>query len=454
MPPKIGVDDFLASGGTVAELKLLARPFDPSDFTTLRMSRDDRLRAGVEDLRRKHRGHKRRTTGDYTNRSLERVLIRAAEKRGKPVKDGIRVVISKRTLALEAAISTRGVTRGIPRLEASGFLRRDNVGRKPDQAGAFILLTSEATGAQRCPHNGKGPSPQKQREEKTLSVVPSNRGGDTSARPPEKVPELRWSTVLSYRERDKRGRWERKYEYLARPGKKRAAVVEYLLECGGLSTVAELMERFAGPKTRPRDFKRRTLAMLAEDPAIIVIEGDVVSLGGSWQESLEHVREIGGEIDRLEAGELVKGADTLQRERYRRQSEAFRRRHERSPDRTPKMRPIPDLRTPWPAHPDGCACPKCEERMGRVIGEHVAGCCCASCFTAIKAKADKSERVDLHAAPLAVRQAEPATVVPMYKPTEPVEENPPDDWRDHPLSCECQRCTAPEPSYATPWRAS
>ena len=91
--------------------------------------------------------------------------------------------------------------------------------------------------------------------------------------------------------------------------------------------------------------------------------------------------------------------------------------------------------------------------MGRVIGEHVAGCCCTSCFTAIKAEAQET---GARAAPFAVRRSKPAAVVPMYRPVErsKPDEGPPDDWRDHPLSCECQRCTAPEPSYATPWRAS
>jgi hypothetical protein len=369
---KTGVDDFLAAGGTVEDLIKLSRPFDPSDFGRVRMSRDDRLRAGVEDLRRRWRGHKWRTQGDYTARSILRVLIRTAEQRGKPVKDGIRVIASKRTLALEAAVSTRAPTRAIPRLEASGFLRRDNAGRKRDQAGAFILLTEAA---QECPHNGKGTGAEGQRGEEISSSGSSDRRGDTSARPMKTVvPELRWSTVLKQRELDRRGRPQWVYEYLARLGKKRGAIVEHLVEVGGVCTVAELMARFAGKRTRPRDFKRRTLAMLGEPPAVIVVEGDVVSLGGKWHEALEHARQLGGEQE----------AQRLQAQKYARQREAFRRRDEHEADRVPEMRAIPDLRKPWPVHPERCACPLCVERFGAVEGEHVEGCNCADCFTARK----------------------------------------------------------------------
>ena len=97
------------------------------------------------------------------------------------------------------------------------------------------------------------------------------------------------------------------------------------------------------------------------------------------------------------------------------------------------MTPILDLRAPWPTHPTGCACPSCEEKLGRVIGEHVEDCRCAVCFTARKA-ADAKNFVSL--------------------PRREAPHDPADDWRDHALSCECRRCTAPEPNYASAWSAS
>jgi hypothetical protein len=38
--PKIGVDDFLAAGHSVAELKTLARKFEPADVGRIRLSQD------------------------------------------------------------------------------------------------------------------------------------------------------------------------------------------------------------------------------------------------------------------------------------------------------------------------------------------------------------------------------------------------------------------------------
>jgi Domain of unknown function (DUF3854) len=426
---KVGVDDFLAGGGAVAELRLMARPYKRPDLAAVRLSRDERLAAGVEDLWRRWRSHPWRSTGDYSTRSLVRALLRIAERRGKLASGGLWVQAAKRTLALEAGISTRGVTRAIPRAEKAGFIRRDNEGRKVDQAGAFILLTSETEGARYCPHDGKGAADPKTEatERNALVSSPYDPGGDTSARPAEKVPELRWPTIKIGRDFDKRGRPVVVYDYIARPGKKRAAIVEYLVERGGVATVPELMVRFAGPRTRARDFKRRTLAMLAEPPAIIVIEGDVVSLGGKWRESLEHARELGGE---LEAARLL--ADRYQRER-----EAFRRRDETTPDPVPDMRPIADLRTPWPAHPAGCACPSCAKKWGERSGAglHVAGCCCADCFEVIKREAHEAGH---RVVPLAVRRTRP-----IKAPPEP----------EHPWHCDCPEC-GPEPDYATPFEGA
>ena len=50
---KAGVDDYLAGGGTVAELRIMAGPYEPVDVGAERMREDEQLRAGVEDLKRR-----------------------------------------------------------------------------------------------------------------------------------------------------------------------------------------------------------------------------------------------------------------------------------------------------------------------------------------------------------------------------------------------------------------
>jgi hypothetical protein len=387
--------------------------------------------------------------GELTEWSTARELIRRAERSGKVAAGGIRVVVSVRTLALAVGVSTRGLLRSLQRLEASGFLRPDYDGRARDQAGAYVLFTGSALGKQ----DGKGTGPEEGRgedreREKSTSVAPSDRGvylAQHEARPVKStVPELRWSRAVVSWEYDKRGRRRRVVEPLTRLGKKRQAILEHLEERGGVCTVAELMTRFAGPRTRPYDFKRRTLAMLAEPPAVIVLEGDVVSLGGKWRDSLKHAREIGREME----------AARLQAQKYARQREAFRRRDETEADPVPEMRPIPDMRSPWPTHPERCACPACVERFGAVDGDHDTQCNCAECFTARKEAAGDRRVAPRSVVPLEPRRRQ-ENLENLKKPeTASASWSPPADWYEHPLSCECIYCTSPTPKYARPWRAS
>jgi Domain of unknown function (DUF3854) len=439
---KSGVDDYMAAGGELEELEQGAKPYEPADVATERLSRDEKLRVATSSLWDRWRARERRTKGDYTDRSIERVLIRESERRGTLVKDGVRIVMGKRALALEAGVSTRVPTRSITRLEQSGYLRRDNKERKAEAPGAFVLLTDAVGGARYCPHNGgeKGTPEEKGKSEgkEGISLVKAacDPGGDTSARPTGEVPELRWPTIRFRQEKDKRGRSVMVGEYVARLGKKRAAVVEYLVERNGVATIGELMEQFASPKARPRDFRRRTLAMLEESPAVVLVEGDVVSLVHSWREALEGARFITDE----------QGDRERQAAKHASQWEAFRRRDEHPADPEPEMPQTPDVRESWALHPEGCACPECSERFGRVIGECVDNCRCARCYTARKgAERDKPALALLlppRRATAPLREA-PATVVPI-RPE-------PEDWRSHPLGCECSDCLCSEPTYARPY---
>jgi hypothetical protein len=166
----------------------------------------------------------------------------------------------------------------------------------------------------------------------------------------------------------------------------------------------------------------------------------MVLLTEGWREALEDARKLTEELRDAR----------LQAQKHRRASAAYRARDERPADPVPAMTPIPDLRTPWTVHPSGCACPSCEQRFGRVVGEHVEGCKCAACFTARKAENGGS------VVPLTRRLSprsdnssavQPAPVVVLHEV--PVEEAP-DDWRSHLLECECLRCSAPPSRYATP----
>jgi hypothetical protein len=139
---KQGLDDFFANGGTVKELDQLTRPYDLRIVEQARLSRDEALRAGVEDLKRRHAATNWTWPGADADEDVFLKLIDKAKRCGKVVGDGLQVVQAQGPLALEAKVSSRTVWKSLNRLEERGFLYRDNEGRKPDKSGAFVLRAS------------------------------------------------------------------------------------------------------------------------------------------------------------------------------------------------------------------------------------------------------------------------------------------------------------------------
>ena len=103
------------------------------------MSRDERLRAAVEDLERRWWAEEWKGRGGHTERDVALKLIEAAARSGKIHADGLRVRVSWGTLQVGAKVARRTLAKALARLEARGFLYRDNEGRKPDKTGAFVL---------------------------------------------------------------------------------------------------------------------------------------------------------------------------------------------------------------------------------------------------------------------------------------------------------------------------
>ena len=182
------------------------------------------------------------------------------------------------------------------------------------------------------------------------------------------------------------------------------------MESGNVATIPELMQRFASPKERPRDFKRRTLGMLTESPAIVLMEGDVVTLTHGWREALEGAR--------LRTDE--QGDHRRQEQKHRRQWEAFRRRGEHPADpepAEPEMPQVDDLRQPW-SRPD-----RWRPRT----------------LSWLRARAQMPTPAQEAAAMMAIH---------------PEGNTPAADWRSHRLDCECDHCLYPEPKYARPYPGS
>jgi hypothetical protein len=141
---KAGVDDYLAAGGTIAELRMMAGPYEPVDVGAERLSRDEELSALFEDLERRHAGADWTGPGGDADEDLYLAICARARKHGRPHRDGIRVDKAPwGRLRIEAKIgSSRTVGKGVARLEARGLLYRDNEGRKEGQPGVFVLRAS------------------------------------------------------------------------------------------------------------------------------------------------------------------------------------------------------------------------------------------------------------------------------------------------------------------------
>jgi hypothetical protein len=306
---KQGIDDYLVAGGTIKEMFMMARAFDPADLGRVRLSRDDRLRACVEDLERRWWDEEWKGRGGHTDRDIALKLIEAAARSGKIHPDGLRVRVSWGTLQVGAKVARRTLGKALDRLEERGFMYRDNEGRKPDKTGAFVLRA-------KVDQYGRG----------TPQATQELRACDPGGLPLRKVPDvsrLRWSRpkytprrgLVSGTRRVRNSKLLPPRERIERLGKIRGAVVDALEVAGGELTLQQLCEVLH--RRRARDLRRRVLPML-EEAGIIAVEGDAVLLTADWFVRLEDARRICGE---LEADELAERRRILN-------SRAYHRRHE------------------------------------------------------------------------------------------------------------------------------
>jgi hypothetical protein len=299
---KVGADDYLACGGTVAELKVMCRKFERQDVARIRLSKDEKLQAVVHELERRYyefgREFGRKSTGGETAQDVYLKLIEAARRGGKIHRDGIRVQKAHGPLALEAKISSRTLVKCIQRLEKWGVLYRDNEGRKSKQAGHFVLRAD-------VKHNGG--------TETTEGKI--SEASDPCTLHP-RAPRLMWSRakwkptkkMIRDHRMGKLSRLPEPREGVQRLGKRRGHLLDALDSAGGTLTLRELG---AITGRRARDLVRRKktekgregLLVWLERAGIVVIEGDMVSLAPDWLDRLETERELGEEVEMAQIAE-------------------------------------------------------------------------------------------------------------------------------------------------------
>jgi hypothetical protein len=398
----------------------------------------EKLKAAVEDLWRRWwdfdwarlvgDGERPNAMRGHTCRDVVKVLIDDVASHGKVVEGGVEVSLGRRRLALKAATSLRTVHKSIKHLEAEGWLEfqppvsEDKPGTYFIRASLHHVLSTHGGGE-------RGES-----LERKTSVC---SGGGEGLR----APRLRWSAPRRKpskaevrRARLGNHRLPEVRESIRRLGKIRGAVIDVLEDAGGTLTLAELAHALG--KTRPRDLRRRTLAML-EEAGIIALDVETVTLADDWVDKLEEIRVRDGEVAR----------ERLDRERHAREGKAFRNRRKvklsqhwtnnpeadgtvedlRPADEPEPEKPQPYKEPPRPPEDDVVTqARKVDElvRQGmkrRLALEEVMGC------------------VELG------RRGPP-------RQQEPVEA--PDDWRKHALACECSDCLYPEPRYAKPYQGA
>jgi hypothetical protein len=291
-----GADDFFAAGKIYPELLMTMRAYDPGDFERVRLTRDETLRALLEDLERQHTDADWTVPGGDADEDLYLALRTRARKHGKPHPDGLLVEASWGALGLEAKIaSSRTVGKGLSRLETRGLLYRDNEGRKEGKPGVFVLRASVKHMGESGADEGKATKGLQGSDPTTLHPrSPRLWASRPKFKPTKKMIREHRLGTLSYLPEPREG--------VKRMGKKRSHIFDRLDAAGGTLALEELGQVM---NVRPRDLTRRKktkkgrdgLLVWPEEAGILTVEGGVVSLSPDWLDRLEEQRERGEELE-------------------------------------------------------------------------------------------------------------------------------------------------------------
>ncbi len=333
---KAGVDDYLAAGGTVAELRMMAGPYKPVDVGAERMGRDDKLRAsvrylwgrwrdgdwmhfkGVEETGNWQRGH--------TARDTMEALIELAVKSGKPDGRGVVVRVGLRRLSRLAAKSAPSVGDAVKHLAADGQLEILPPEDRSKARRYRLLVPSAALYSMEVGTAGDGSSEESEPRCKGLRYPSAPRLRYSSpARLGRLVRSVEGATGRTVTEAVGENVFvDPDYRpYGKRLGPHRGAVLDTLEASGGEMHLKDLCE--ALHRKRPWDVRRRILKPL-EKAGIIECEGDVIRLAAEWLARLDKRREKDGEIEQAER----------QAKKHRENGESYRLYLEREKHGTPK----------------------------------------------------------------------------------------------------------------------
>ena len=479
---KCGADDFFAAGGTFTELRMLTRRYDPADFARVRLSRDERLRAMIDDLERTYDAMPKATRGQCSDRATMRHLIEGVTT-GTTTGEGVVVRGPVRRLSLRTRMGRQAQSNSLRRLERDGYLTRvDEPKRKIEKKGAAYLLYAACTDRAFCGQHGTEQRNQQnargEKEHGEGHATPHSHadlyaGVHLTRTPSADVPELRAPKVIHTWERRDGRRIVVDSEYFYRLDKTRQEVVMFLLDAGGEAHEEQLRERLGSARSRMRDFRKRRLAPLMgwrytrdketrqevrvqTGPPIIERDRDgIVRVLPEWAAALE-VHRQGTDED---------GDTERQAEKYRKQSEAYRNR-----DRTPAdVQPHPLLGKE--RNRRNVADRAREDKQRWVEEQRQKVGMTAMTFLADEIDGEYGVRFqdaadrwrNLHGGsasdlgravrhgPFVFRRVQGELYIDPESDGARPEPDPPDDPDDslrHPLACECADCSARPPRYA------
>ena len=486
--PDAGLDDYIAAAddptAAVEALKRDARPFIPTDVGSERMARSENLQRFVSAKLEEVEALPASGRADCNALKLARYLVgAAAPAHGKPKARGVEVHPSFPQMAEAIRVgSYQTVRNALDRLEALGFMEQLRKPRRGRQANSYLLLYPSGGGsAQSVNIEGRGvegEESQKQGGKERPSLykresslcLHSTHIGVKSAGGGEKVPALRNSKLVhTYIPKKGRARGEVVHsDYFKRYGAKGEEILRYVLRWGRPDG-AELHERFGSKTSRPGRFFRTWVQPMIND-GVLAGDWSGVEMASDWGRALERVR---ARTDEEEDNRRQSEKYAERRRRYLERLGAEKRGEIAQPERTPKLagpEKVQEIVEVAERRDQAARVDEQRRKVGTTPETFLADAIQdASGFGWRELRAlwiaKGGEPEDLRRAvkhpyrfrrehdsgPLYVERVgaapeperEPAPVAILHEPEE---------WRSHPLDCDCQECLSPMPTrYARAW---
>jgi len=285
----VGLDDYMAQGGTHTELEQMPEPFKPVDVLKERLARKPELAHRIGVLAFKLKSEDWAMRSGPGQRDLYHVLIHLAAMEGKQGEDGMRVRASHRTLAELVRMERKTVGKNLKNLQERGLIKIDRRGISKGYSPVLVLPVDPA---RTYPKVG----------EDKVSPLPSPLYIGVSLRAPTTVRNSRSKKVDSGTALDGLTFSER-YE---RPGKRVAEALSRVAETANWSMRVDDLA-FAMRAARTRDLLRRGgIVERMVGWGLAEVEDDVVRLVPNWRKRMAEIATLTEEPE----------ADNAQRRRH------------------------------------------------------------------------------------------------------------------------------------------